>query len=165
VGVMQRVKIRFDFIIHWLWTVVFVLLLISGLSLMGAKFGWITNYNLALSDYIHRTLAVPFVILGFAAIVMEAYRISTAAKPMQWLIVKKTGIGIYNLAVILLFAISGLFLWLCTEFSPTILAFAFTIHELLTFISVIVLIWHIYTKAHGLPRDIGEKNNVSKNVV
>lgn len=158
-------KIKIDFILHWLWTIIFGLLLVSGLTLMGAKFGWITNYNVALSDYIHRTLAAAFVILTFIAIIMEAYRIGNHSKPMPWLFIKKTSVGIFTLISVLLFTLSGIFLWICIGFSHSTIAFAFMVHDLLTFIWVPVVIWHIFDKAHGLPMDLGVGKNVSKNMV
>lgn len=156
---------KIDFILHWLWTIVFGLLLISGLTLMGAKFGWLTNYNVALSDYIHRTLGAAFVILSIAAIGMEAYRISISSKPMPWLFIKKSWMGIFTLISVLLFTISGIFLWICVGFSHATLTFALMVHDLLTFIWVPTVIWHIYEKAHGLPQNLGVEKNVTKNMV
>lgn len=157
--------LKIDFILHWLWAIVFGLMLISGLTLMGAKLGWLTNYNVALSDYIHRTMAAVFVILLFIAIVVEILRISKSEKPKQWLIVKKSGMGILNLIISILFLLSGVFLWLCMEFSHQNLAFALMVHDLLTFIWLPVMVWHIYEKAHGIPQEFGGEKNVSKKLV
>lgn len=156
---MKNIKI--DFIIHWLWVVVFGLLLTSGLTLMGAKFGWIMNYQVALADYLHRTLAALWLILTFAAMITETVRINSSSNyPMPWLVTKKSIMGIYVILITLLFAISGTFLWLCMEFSHKVLAFALVTHDLLTLVSTAVIIWHIYDKAHGLPREFGVKKNV-----
>lgn len=148
--------IRLDFIIHWLWAIVFAILLISGISLMGAKFGWILQYNLALADYLHRTMAALWLILTIIAIGIEIQRYAKGEKEKQsWLIINKTGLGIYVLISTILFTISGIFLWVCTDYSHTIIAFSLIIHELLTFLSVPVILWHVYDKAYALPHDIG----------
>ncbi|MHB8170737.1 MAG: hypothetical protein ACYDG6_04245 [Thermincolia bacterium] len=146
--------LKIDFIIHWLWAVVFGLLLITGMVLMGAKFGWLMNYQIPLADYLHRTLAAAFVILALISMGLEVYRQSKANSPaMPWLVICKSGMGIFNLAVTLLFVLSGIFIWICTEFPHSILGFAYIIHDLLTFISLPVIIWHIYDKAYALPRE------------
>jgi cytochrome b subunit of formate dehydrogenase len=48
-------KVKFDFVIHWLWTIVFSLLALSGLAMVGAKYGWILQYDIEKADYIHRS--------------------------------------------------------------------------------------------------------------
>jgi len=146
--------IKIDFILHWLWAVVFGLLLISGMALMGAKYGWLMNYQLPLADYLHRTLAAALVILTLISIGVEAGRLSKKTpKVMPWLVINKSLLGIFNLAATLLFVLSGIFLWICIEFSHSTIAFAYVIHDLVTFISMPVVIWHIYDKAYALPRE------------
>ena len=157
--------LELDFIIHWLYVIVFGLLFISGLTLMGAKFGWLINYNLSLSDYIHRTMAAVLVILLLVAIVVEILRISKTGKPTPWLIVKKSSMGIITIINSILFLLSGVFIWLCMEFSHQKLAFALMVHDLLALIWVPTIIWHIYEKAHGLPPELGGKKSVSKKLV
>lgn len=153
--------LRIDFIVHWLWAIVFGLLLITGLTLMSAKLGWLLNYQIPLADYLHRTLSAIWVMLTFFSIILEAIRLSKKTKvTMPWQMVNKSVMGIFTLVITLLFAMSGIFLWICTEFSHTVIAFAFVIHDLLTLIAIPVIIWHIYDNAYGLPLDTGVKKNV-----
>lgn len=159
-------QIKADFIVHWLYAIVFGILLITGFTLMGAKFGWLMDYSLALADYLHRTLAAAFVILTLVAIVLEAIKFSKKDKTGgRWLIINKSPMGIFTLVVTLLLTLSGIYLLICMEFSHKLLAFAFIIHDLATFLSVIVVIWHIYDKAYGLPRDWEVQKNVQKDLV
>lgn len=163
---MNQSPIKPDFIVHWLYAVVFGILLISGFTLMGAKFGWLMDYSLALADYLHRVLAAAFVVLTLVAIVLEAVRMSKKKKaPVGWLIINKSAMGIFTLVVTLMLTLSGIYLLICMEFSHKLLAFAYLIHDLATFLAVPVLIWHIYDKAYGLPRDWGEPENVQKDLV
>lgn len=153
--------LRIDFIVHWLWVLVFGLLLITGLTLMSAKTGWLLNYQIPLADYLHRTLSAVWVMLTFFSIILEAVRLSRKTKViMSWQMANKSGMGIFTLVITLLFAMSGIFLWICTEFSHTVIAFAFVLHDLLTLVSIPVIIWHIYDNAYGLPLDTGVKQNV-----
>ncbi|AVX21450.1 MULTISPECIES: hypothetical protein [Carboxydocella] len=150
-------EIKLDFLLHWLYAVVFGLLLISGLVLMGAKTGWLMDYQLAWADYLHRTLAAVFILLTLVAVFIEVTKLSGHYQgSTAWLVVKKSGMGIFVLVSTLLFAFSGILIWVCEGFSHVTLAFAVVIHDLLTLISVPVIIWHIYDKAHGLPLELGE---------
>lgn len=146
-------ELKIDFIIHWLWVITFGLLLVSGIPLMGPKFGWIISYKLAFADYLHRVFAAFWVILTLISIVLEAIRSSKKQKPhMPWLVIGKTGMGIFTLVSTLLFVLSGIYLWYCKDFSHSIVAFALTIHDLLTLISLPVIMWHIYDKAYAIPK-------------
>lgn len=159
-------QIKADFIVHWLYAIVFGILLITGVALMGAKFGWLMNNSLALADYLHRTVAAAFVILTLVAIVLEAIKLSKKNKTAaQWLIINKSPMGIFTLVVTLLLTLSGIYLLICMEFSHKLLAFAYLIHDIATFLSVVVLIWHIYDKAYGLPLDWEVQKNVQKDMV
>ena len=154
--------LKLDFIVHWLWAAVFGILLITGLALMGAKFGWVMNYQIALADYLHRTMAALWVVLTVIAIGMEGMRHLGKDKKnkMPWLVINNTALGRFVLISTLLFTISGVFLWICKDFPHTIVAFSLIIHDLLTFISVPVIIWHIWDKAYALPQDFGGDKSV-----
>lgn len=153
--------IKLDFIIHWLWAAVFGILLITGIALMGAKYGWVMNYQIALADYLHRTMAAVWVVLTIIAVVMEAIRhLDGKQAKMPWLIINNTALGRYVLVSTLLFTISGVFLWICKDFSHTVIAFSLVVHDLLAFISVPVIILHIWDKAYALPQETGGEKDV-----
>lgn len=38
-------NVRFDFVMHWLWAIVWSLLGISGFAMVGAKYGWLLNWK------------------------------------------------------------------------------------------------------------------------
>jgi len=48
-----KLKVKFDLVIHWIWTIVFSLLALSGLAMVGAKYGWVLQYDIAKADYVH----------------------------------------------------------------------------------------------------------------
>lgn len=120
------------------------------------------DYAVPLADYLHRTMASAFVVTLFLAMVIEGARFSVSGPPpgLPWLIIKKSGMGMFTLAVSLLLILTGIFLWVCHEFPHSVVVFAVVLHELLTFVSVPVMIWHIYDKAHGIPMNIGGDKNV-----
>ncbi len=143
-------KITGQFIIHWIWSVVFGLMTISGFVLTGAKFGWLMNYNLPQADFIHRTFAVLFTLLTIIAVGMEIFRIASGAKRMVWLIVGKSGFQLFTLLISLVFIITGVLVWTCNEYSKAAMVFAYQTHELAAYVIAGAVIWHIYKKAHAL---------------
>lgn len=36
-------KLKFDFVMHWLYAIVWAILAISGFSMVGAKYGWLIS--------------------------------------------------------------------------------------------------------------------------
>lgn len=123
---------------------------ISGFVLTGAKFGWMMNYALPAADFIHRTFAPIFVVLTLVAIVMEIYRCLTNGRRMPWLIIGSSGYQLFTLLTALGFILTGILIWTCNEDSKAVMVFAYTVHELLAYIVVVTLIWHIYQKSHAL---------------
>ncbi|HEX3032287.1 MAG TPA: hypothetical protein VHS59_08605 [Bacillota bacterium] len=146
-------KITLHFVLHWIWSAVFGLLIISGFALTGAKFGWLMNYNLPQADFIHRTFAVVFTFLTIVAVGMEIFRIATGGKAMVWLIVGKSGFQLFTLLISLVFIITGVFIWTCNEYSKAAMVFGYETHELAAFVIAGALIWHLYKKAHALILD------------
>lgn len=144
-------NVKFDFVMHWLWTVVYLLLCFSGVSMIGAKYGWILNYNVAIADFTHRVLAAVFVILTFISILHEIGRvIKNNNKKEIWSIFGKSGYQLFTLITSLLFIITGAIIWVCMDINMATIAFALYIHEVLTYLVIGSVIWHIYKKCHAL---------------
>ncbi|MGE5404906.1 MAG: hypothetical protein ACM3PP_08195 [Candidatus Saccharibacteria bacterium] len=143
--------IKFDFLIHWVWSVVFAILALSGLAMIGAKYGWILSYNLALADYIHRVMAAVYVILTSVVVTHEVIRVFTNDKKRQpWMVIGPHEYQFFTFIATLLFIITGAIIWVCMESNHAALALAMFIHENLTYLVVVSLIWHIYEKSHAL---------------
>lgn len=144
-------NVKFDFIIHWLWTIVFSLLALSGLAMVGAKYSWILSYDVASADYVHRVLAAVFVLMTFVSIAYEAVRaVKNDEKKLVWFIIGKGGYQLFTFITTLIFIITGAIIWICMDTNMTALAFALYIHEKLTYLVVASVIWHIYKKCHAL---------------
>lgn len=151
-------KFKLEFILHWVWSAVFGIMLITGIALLGPKYGWALDYNLALADYLHRTLAPVLTVLFFAEIVLEIRRLLTLnGKSEPWLVVGKSGFAVITFAATFLLIISGLLIWVCVEDNHAVVAFASVIHETVTFGMTFGLIWHIYDKSHVLILGGGRK--------
>lgn len=146
---MERFKL--EFVLHWIWAAVFGLMVLTGIALLGPKYGWILNYNLGLADYLHRTLAVTFTFLTFVEIVLELKRILWhKSKKEPWLVVGKKSFALVNYIAAQLFIITGVLLWLCVEDNHALLALASTLHEMVAYAMVIGMVWHLYDKSHVL---------------
>lgn len=146
-------KVRFDFVIHWIWTIVFSILTLSGLSMVGAKYGWILNYDISSADLIHRVLAAIFVVLTFISIGYEVIRgCKGDEKKLAWFIIGKCGYQAFTFITTLIFIITGVIIWVCMGVNSNLSAVAFSlfIHEKLTYIVIASLIWHVYVKCHAL---------------
>lgn len=142
---------RFDFIIHWLWTLVFLALTISGLGMTGAKYSWILNYDIALADLVHRLSAAIYVALTFVSISFEVMRsLTNETKKMAWFVFGPASYQVFTMITTLIFIITGTIIWICMDANRAATAFALFIHEKLTFIVIASLLWHIYVKAHAL---------------
>ena len=155
-------KVRFDFVIHWLWTLVFGILALSGLAMVGPRYGWVLNYNLALADYSHRILAVVYILLTFICIGYEVIRsIRFEDKKLAWLMIGKEGYQLFTYITTLIFIITGVIIWVCMDTNMAAVAFALYIHEKLTYIVISSVIWHIYIKCHALL--LPKKSSINKN--
>ena len=144
-------NVKFDFIMHWLWTIVYLLLALSGVAMIGAKYGWILNYNIAAADITHRVLAAVFVVLTFASILYEIVRaLNNDEKKLTWFIFGKSGYQLFTLITTLIFIITGVIIWVCMDSNMAAAAFALLVHEILTYIAIASVIWHIYKKSHAL---------------
>jgi len=143
-------NIKPDFYVHWIWTATFGILALSGFVLMGARYGWMMNYAVPVADYLHRTLAALFTLLLAASVLMEILRILTDFKISAWMMVGTEAYQVFTLLTTLLLIISGLFIWVCMEWSPAALTFSMIVHEIVSFLAVASIIWHIYQKSHSL---------------
>jgi len=142
---------RFDFIMHWIWAIVWSLLAISGFSMVGAKHGWLLNFDYALVDYIHRIFATIFVILTFISIFYEVFRnIKNDSKKLAWFVIGRSGYQLFTFITTLILIMTGAIIWICNEFDIVAAGFALIIHEYISYIALSSVIWHIYKKCHAL---------------
>ncbi|MGE5416501.1 MAG: hypothetical protein ACM3UZ_07050 [Acidobacteriota bacterium] len=143
--------IKFDFLIHWVWSVVFAILALSGLAMIGAKYGWILSYNLAQADYIHRVMAAIYIILTFVVVMHEVVWVFKNEKKKQpWMVIGPDEYRFFAFITTLLFIITGTIIWVCMESNHAALALAMFVHENLTYLAIVSVIWHIYEKSHAL---------------
>lgn len=157
-------NIRFDFVVHWLWTIVFAALTLSGLAMVGAKYGWVLNYDITAADYIHRVLATIYVLLTFISIAYEVIRgLKNDDKKLAWFMIGKSGYQFFTFITTLMFIITGAIVWVCMDSNMSATAFALYIHEKLTYIVVASVIWHIYVKCHALLWPRKQESNVKSN--
>lgn len=153
-------KIKFDFVMHWLYAIVWALLAISGFAMTGANFGWLLNFDIATADYVHRVSAAIFIFLTFISIMYEVVRvIKKDEKRLPWFIIGKKGYQLFIFITTLLFIITGALMWFDMEFDMAVITFSFLVHEYLSYIVLASIIWHIYKKTHILlwPKKAREK--------
>lgn len=142
--------VRFDFVIHWIWTIVFAALVLSGLTMVGAKYGWIMGYDIATADYVHRVMSVAYIILTAISIVYEIIRaLKHENNKLHWFMIGKSGYQLFTYITTLIFIISGVIIWIQMDSNQAASAFALFVHEKLTYIAVASVIWHIYMKCHA----------------
>lgn len=149
---MVTMKLRLEFVLHWLLTVVFAVLAISGLAMVGARFGWVLNYDIATADFVHRVVAVPYVVLASIALGQELARVlkNDSQRDLGWAIFGRQEYGLFTLLTTLLFIVTGIILWKSHHDNKAALAFTMFVHEKLTYIVLASVVWHIYQKAHAL---------------
>lgn len=144
-------NIRFDFVMHWLWTIVWSLLGLSGFGMVSAKHGWLLNFDFATADYIHRISAAVFVILTFICIFYEVFRnIKNDTKNLTWLVIGRSGYKLFTFLTTLILIITGVLIWNSAELEMAVVGFAHIIHEYISYIALGSVIWHIYMKCHAL---------------
>lgn len=144
-------NVRFDFIMHWLWAIVWSLLGLSGFAMVGAKYGWLLNFDYATADTVHRIAAGVFVLLTFISIFYEVFRnIKKDVKNLAWFTIGRSGYQLFTLITTLILIITGALIWICTELNMTVAGFALLIHEYISYIALGSVIWHIYKKCHAL---------------
>lgn len=145
-------KLRFDFVMHWLWAIVWSLLALSGFSMVSAKHGWILGFDYATADYIHRLFAAVFVILTFVSIVYEVGRHITNKNndKLAWFIIGRSGYQLFTFITTLIIIITGIIIWVCVAFRMEFAGFALIIHEYVSYLALGSIIWHIYKKCHVL---------------
>jgi hypothetical protein len=137
-------------IFHWIWAAVFAILLLSGLAMTGARFGWLLQYDITTADFVHRVFAAFYVLLTFLMIAFEAARVLVNGKNLPWAVFGSTGYGRFTLLTTMMFILSGVVLWGNHEQNKAALAFSMFVHEKLTYFVLLSLIWHIYQEAHAL---------------
>ncbi|SDD72137.1 hypothetical protein [Sporomusa acidovorans] len=144
-------KLRLDFVLHWLLTIIFSVLAISGLAMVGARFGWVLGYDIATADLVHRVLAVPYVIIAFIVIGQELARVLTGESQgdLGWGIFGRQGYGLFTMLTMLMFIVTGIILWKSHHSNMAALSFSMFVHEKLTYIVMASLVWHMYQKAYA----------------
>lgn len=144
-------KFRFDSVVHWVWTLIFSMLMLSGLAMVGAKNGWLLNFDIALADRYHRVFAAIYVLAALVSIVYEIYHsLKTPYKKLTWFIFGKSGYQLFTFLTTLIFIITGAIIWVCMDSNMHATAIALYIHEKLTYFVLASVIWHIYQKCHAL---------------
>ncbi len=142
---------RFDFIMHWLWAIVWSLLALSGFSMVGAKYGWLLSYNYALAINVHRVMAAIFVMLTFISIVYEIGRaVKKKTQKLPWFIIGRSGYQLFTFITTLILIITGAIIWVCSELDIKVATIALWIHEYISYLTLASVIWHIYKKSHAL---------------
>ncbi len=158
-------NVRFDLVIHWIYAIIWALLAISGFAMISADFGWILNFNFILADKIHRINAALFVLITFISVAYEVIRkIKKDNRPLPWFIIGRGGYQLFNFIVTLLLILSGALIWICMEFNMKAVAFALMIHEYISYLALVSVIWHIYKKTHILlwPKKKQEGSKIGK---
>jgi len=125
--------------------------MLSGLAMVGARNGWILNYDIASADILHRILAAIYVVLTFISIAYEVIRgWNHNNKKSVWMIFGKSGYQLFTFITTLIFIITGVIIWVCMDTNMAAVAFCLYIHEKITYLVAASVIWHIYEKAHAL---------------
>ena len=153
-------KLKFDFVMHWIWAIVWSLLAISGFSMVGAKYGWILNFDYATADYVHRVFAAVFVVLTLISIIYEIVRnIRKDDSKLAWFIFGRSGYQSFTFITTLVLIVTGALIWVCIEFDLKAVGFALKMHEYVAYLALASVIWHIYKKSHALiwPKAKGQK--------
>lgn len=128
-----------------------MLLALSGIAMVGPKYGWILNYDIGTADLVHRVLAAVYVILTAIAIGYEVVRaIRNDNKRLAWFVIGSGGYQLFTYISTLIFIITGAIIWICMDVNMKATAFALYIHEKLTYIVIASVIWHVYVKCHAL---------------
>lgn len=154
-------KLKFDFVMHWIWAIVWSLLAISGFSMVGAKYGWLLNFDYATADYVHRVFAAVFVVLTLISITYEIVRnIRKDDSKLAWFIIGRSGYQSFTFITTLILIVTGALIWVCIEFDLKAVGFALKMHEYVSYLVLASVIWHIYKKGHALiwPKAKGQKN-------
>lgn len=156
-------KLRFDFVMHWLWAIVWSLLALSGFSMVGAKYGWILNFDFAMADYIHRIFAAIFVVLTLVSILYEIFRnVKNDTNKLPWFIFGRSGFQSFTFITTLILIVTGALIWICIEFDLKAIGFALLMHEYIAYLTLGSVIWHIYKKSHALIWPKSQEANTRK---
>ncbi|MFD2922813.1 cytochrome b/b6 domain-containing protein [Halobacillus naozhouensis] len=137
----------FDLLLHWISAILVFLLLLSGMSIVGAKFSWILGNHFALADITHRVVGVFWVLWVFIAVLYEIRQVlNDPASKRTWLPIGKKGFARFNLLFSLLMILSGFLLWFMPSVPFTYAVFGFVVHEFFAFLILFVIVCHIIRK-------------------
>ncbi|QDP41358.1 cytochrome b/b6 domain-containing protein [Radiobacillus deserti] len=140
-------KPPFDLWIHWFSAILVFLLLLSGMSIIGAKYSWMFGNDFALADITHRVVGAFWVVWMLVTVCYEIHQIMTSKIPKRvWMPIGMKGFRGFNLAVSLLLIFSGFLLWFLPSVPFMYATFAFVIHEFFAFFLLFALVWHIIKK-------------------
>jgi hypothetical protein len=119
--------------------------------MMGAKYGWLLNYDYALAINVHRIMAAVFVLLTFISIAYEIGRaVRKKTQKLPWFIFGRSGYQLFTFITALILIITGAVVWVCSELDVTTAAIALMFHEYISYLTLASVIWHIYKKSHAL---------------
>lgn len=144
-------KVRFDFIVHWIYAILWAILAISGFAMVGAKYGWILNFDFRTADYMHRWSAALFVVVTLISIIYEVIRgIRNDTTYRAWHVIGRSGYQLFTYIVTLILIITGAIIWFGMMDNMAPAGFALWIHEKISYLALASVIWHIYMKGHAL---------------
>jgi cytochrome b subunit of formate dehydrogenase len=144
-------NLKFNLYTHWIWTILYALLALTGFSMMGAKFGWMFGYTFGLADFVHRVVAVLFIFLVLLIVVQEIVQLvkgNNRKKP--WVTIGKKGFPGFTLLTTILIILSGFLLWFHAGIPYVWGTFGFLVHEFASLLSLGSVVWHIYVKRYIL---------------
>ncbi|WP_166243009.1 hypothetical protein [Paenibacillus turpanensis] len=141
--------IPFDFIAHWIWGVLTFFLLLSGFSIIGGRFSWMMGNHFPLMDTVHRLVGFVWVIWVAWVAIYEVKQLITE-KPMvrKWLPIGSSGFAGFNFAITFVLVITGVILWFMPAVPFRVAVVSFMLHELLAFVLMAVIVWHMVQKRH-----------------
>lgn len=149
-------------LVHWIHAAAFLGLLATGLVLYVPELSiWVARRNLVKNVHIWVAVAwaaalVLVVLLGNRRALARTWREVEAidGDDLRWLLGRRARQGRFNAgqklnllltaAFAILFAVSGLFLWLGERDHRFLLEGAIVVHDTLTLVSVIVVMGHLY---------------------
>lgn len=139
----------FDQLLHWISAILVFLLLLSGMTIVGARFSWILGNHYALADITHRVVGVFWVLWVLVAVLYEIRQTLNAPRSKRtWLPIGRKGFARFNLSVFLLLILSGFLLWFMPAVPFIYAVFGFVVHEFFAFLILFVIVWHIIRKRH-----------------
>jgi len=101
--------------------------------------------NVRFALVIHWLYAIIWALLAISGFTMISAKFG-------WIlmIIGRSGYQLFNPIITLLLILSGVLIWICMEFNQKAVAFALLVHEYISYLSLVSVIWHIFDKVHIL---------------